>query len=284
MKIATVTITRLGNKYLQEYVEYYKSLGVDKMYFYDNNHEDEEPVESVLKDYVFDGFVEIIPFHDVDGRIQEKAYQDFYDNHGTEFDWIGFFDDDEYVTINIGGDLKSFLSREKFDGRNGVCFPMIHFCDSGVIVNDKNTRLDVYTTVKDIRNIWFMSGIKTIIRGGLNVSYIAGMYEYEPGVNRFYDANCHIPVVDGKIISNFVDCDGNPLEGKARRYWTYYGTNDAFLKHIPTGCIDDYINMKMKRDWPDTNNKQNFGYDYFKTINVDTEEKYKYFLEHTNLE
>lgn len=280
MKIASVTLTRLGNKYLKEYVEYYKKIGVDKMYFYDNNHEDEPKVIEVLQDYSDNGFVEIIPFGNVEGRIQEKAYQDFYDKHGKEYDWICVFDDDEYVTLHFCDNLKTFLSNPRFYGVNGICFPMVNFSDSGVIVNNKNTRLDVYTEIKDLNDIWNRSFYKTIVKGGLNVSYIANYYENN--FNRFYTDGCHLPVIDGICFNLIVDCDGNLIISNELGSSTRFITSNGFLKHIPTGCIDDYMNMKMKRDWPDTSNKQNFGYEYFTYYNNHTDEKYNYYLTHLN--
>lgn len=280
MKIASVTLTRLGNKYLKEYVEYYKALGVDKMYFYDNNHADEEKVSDVLQEYVDNGFVEIIPFGDVDGKIQEKAYQDFYNKHGDEYDWLCVFDDDEYVTLNYGNNLKKFLELPIFNNANGVCFPMVNFCDSGIIVNDKNTRLDVYTEIKDLGDVYNLSFYKTIIRGHLmDVSYLEGNYENNNG--NFYSDGCHSPVIGGVCYNCLVDCDGHNLDGSYGNI-TLYATINGFLKHIPTGCIDDFMHMKMKRDWPDTQNKQHFGYEYFLHYNNHTDEKWDYFSNHVN--
>ena len=113
MRIATVTLTRLGNKYLREFVNHYRSLGVDKMYFYDNNHENEPKVNEVLQDYADEGFVEIIPYdyisHEGEENTQHRAYRDFYANHGNEFDYIGFVDDDEYLIINSGKSINEFF-------------------------------------------------------------------------------------------------------------------------------------------------------------------------------
>ena len=278
VKIALVTITRLGNKYLREFVEYYLNIGVDKIYFYDNNRWREENVMDVVSDYVNNGLVEVIYFGNAEGRIQEIAYQDFYNNHGNEYDWICYFDDDEYVVINSNENLKKFLSNPMFCDKNGVSFPMINYSDSGVIVNNKNTRLDVYTQIKNRGKIWANSFYKTIIRGGLNVTYIIGKYE---GDDNIYDNSFHVPVVDLKVYNNIVDCDGNEVT-----YWvTMNETYNGYLKHIPTGCIDDFINMKMKRCWPGPERTDvKFDYEYFSKYNNPTNEKYQYYIEHTNLE
>ncbi len=277
MKIATVTLTRLGNKYLREYVEYYKKLGVDKMYFYDNNHENEPKVIEVLKDYESEGFVEIIPFdfisHEGEESTQHRAYRNFYENHGNDFDYIGFVDDDEYLVINNGKSIKEFFENELYENVNGVCFPMINFCDSGVIINDKDTRLDVYTRIKNKTNILSNSFYKTFIKGGVNASYYEKSYD-ETG--EIYSQLQHVPVVDNKLYNNFVDCDGN----KIHTWITQVMTVNGYIKHFPTGCIDDYINVKAKRGWKRPQSNVHFDYNYFINYNDHTEEKYKYYIEH----
>ena len=64
MKVALCVIGRLENLYAREYVEYYKKLGMDKIFIYDNNHKGEEHFEDVLQDYVDEGFVKIIDYRD----------------------------------------------------------------------------------------------------------------------------------------------------------------------------------------------------------------------------
>lgn len=287
MKIATCTITRLGNKYLKEYVSHYKKIGVDKMYFYDNNQEGEEHVIDALYEEANNGFVEIIEFSDKVGKVQELAYQDFYDKHGKEYDWIGCFDDDEYLTINNESDLKKFLERKVFEGKNIVSFPMINFSDSGLIVNPKSTRLDAYTELSFPENIYGWSFYKSFVRGGLNVRYIE--YKDETTGN-IYRCCCHVPIVDGKIANKAVDCDGNVIindyEKGIDAAIVQYIVTQGYIKHFPTGCIDDFIQMKHLRGWPDTNSemgcgkKNKFDFGYFLRYNKYTEEKYQYYLTH----
>ena len=52
MNVALCTIGRLENRYAVEYVEYYKSIGFDKIFIYDNNFGNEEHFEEVLQPYL----------------------------------------------------------------------------------------------------------------------------------------------------------------------------------------------------------------------------------------
>ena len=94
-----------------------------------------------------------------------------------------------------------------------------------------------------------------------------------------YNEGCHIPFIDGIVGNGIVDCDGNDIRRDKFSFITQYATKNAFLKHIPTGSIDDYINMKRKRGWPDTNSDMNnkFNLDYFSRYNNLTQEKILYY-------
>ena len=48
IKICICTIAKNENRYIKEYVEYYKKYGVDKIYLYDNNNPNGERFEEVI--------------------------------------------------------------------------------------------------------------------------------------------------------------------------------------------------------------------------------------------
>lgn len=278
MKVALCLITRLSNKYLREWVCHYKSIGFDKIYIYDNNRPGEDICSDEISDYIDNGFVEVIDFSNAGGRVQEKAYQDCYDSHNEEYDWMAFFDDDEYLMLNVCDNIKDFLSMDIFNEKYIVSFPMVNFSDNEIIINNKKTRLDVYTKVLDKENLCFLAFYKSITRCGLNANFL----KTDIGDGIIYEENCHVPLIDNKLFERCVDCDGNVPEKDIR---AQFPTKNAYLKHIPTGSIDDYINGKRKRGWPDEYSpmqyaKENvFGYDYFLMYNKDSAEKRMYFEE-----
>ena len=57
MKTLVCSIGRLENKYIREWVEYYKNLGFTNIVLYDNNYDGEEHFEDVIGDYIESGFV-----------------------------------------------------------------------------------------------------------------------------------------------------------------------------------------------------------------------------------
>lgn len=95
--VALCAIGRLENRYAVEWVEHYKRLGFSKIFIYDNNHpEDGEIFADVLQPYVDEGLVEIMSWN----GLQKECYEDCYNRHNGEYEWIGFFDFDEFLEID----------------------------------------------------------------------------------------------------------------------------------------------------------------------------------------
>ena len=101
-RVALCAIARQENRYVCEWLDYYQSIGVAKVFLYDNYHGDEERMADVVQPYVESGFVELI---DVGNRyrMQCRAYEECYAKHSREYGWIMFFDIDEFL---------------RFDGKN----------------------------------------------------------------------------------------------------------------------------------------------------------------------
>ena len=261
MKVALCCIGRMENKYAVEYVENYKQLGFDKIFIYDNNYDGEEHFEDVLQSYIDDGFVEIINYRNR-AYCQLQAYQECYDNHGKEYDWIAFFDFDEYLTLNFYHGIKHFLSSDIFE-----LFDMIHvnwkiYGDSNLVEEDDKPLLEKFT--EPVKPIFFKKTFdfpenchaKSIIRGGLEVDW----------------ANTpHTP-------SNFLWCcttRGVNCDPQSPFVITCDFDN-CYIKHFVTKTIDEFYNNKVKRGYPDGNKdffKDNDWIKDFFKYNIVTKEK-----------
>jgi len=108
-------------------VEWYKNLGIYKIYLYDNNELNGERFEEVINDYIENDFVKVIDrrgivkstMTDKNGKTtQGKAYYDCYYNNYKSNDWIFFFDIDEYLSIDYKyNNIFEFLNDfRKYDG------------------------------------------------------------------------------------------------------------------------------------------------------------------------
>ena len=90
------------NYYAKEWVDYYKTLGYNHIFIYDNNDPDDERFEEVLSKEISEGFVSIIDYRGYRGKRhapQYDAYFDCYDKYSEEYDWLSFYDFDEFLVI-----------------------------------------------------------------------------------------------------------------------------------------------------------------------------------------
>ena len=113
-KVCICTIGKRENLYVREYVDYYKSMGINKIFIYDNNDLNDERFDIKLKDYIEKGFVEIVDFR---GAIapQVKAMEDCRRNNYKKFNWLIFFDLDEFLFLRNFSNINDFLSQKIFE-------------------------------------------------------------------------------------------------------------------------------------------------------------------------
>ena len=269
MKVAVCCIGRLENLYINEYIEHYLSLGVDKIFIYDNNYDEEEYFEDVIPTDLINNKVEIINFRNL-SNCQKKAYQDCYDKHNIEYDWILFIDIDEYLYIEGFDNVKDFLKQDKFNNYELIHINWQVYGDNdNVIYANKplkqrfsNPKLPFDWKRNDNCSIPENNLVKSIVRGGLkNVKWTATPHT----------PNCFMRC-----------CDANGKKHNSFSYFLSFDYTSAHFKHYITKTLEEWINIKVKRGYPDENKdfyeKNNFVKEFFK-VNEITEDKISYLRE-----
>ena len=100
--------------FVKEFIEHYKKYGVDKIYLYDNNDIEGEKLEEAINDYVNNGFVEILNWR---GKKQAlfKIVNNCYQINYNYYDFLLFFEIDEYIHLYNYSNIKQFLSMKILD-------------------------------------------------------------------------------------------------------------------------------------------------------------------------
>ena len=269
-KVALCCIGKMENDYIREYVEYYHELCFDKILLYDNNDIDGEKFEDVIGDYIQNGFVDIVDFR---GRkmCQCDAYQDCYDRYNKEYDWIAFFDCDEFLTFVDGRkNIHDFLTQKKFSKFQLMHINWMVFGDNEMLDNDGRpvverfansvAPLDFYTFHQYPENYH----IKSFIRGGLsdikwNLTFCGASHT---PLARYYAC--------ADMCGNVCECNSPFLK---------YDYSVAYLRHYSTKTIGEWVKTKMKRGYPDqpqSRQKETLALDVFFMINKRTCEKLNY--------
>lgn len=102
LKVCLCVIGKNENLYINEFIDYYKNLGYNHIYLYDNNDINDEKFEDVIKNEIDNGFVSLIDYRGYNGiniNPQLNAYKDCYKKNNKKWDWLSFFDVDEYLQL-----------------------------------------------------------------------------------------------------------------------------------------------------------------------------------------
>ena len=228
MKICVCTIGRLENDYIEEFIEHYRSLGVDNIFLY--SHFNPENFRDVIKD---ENFVKIT---DVTYPCTEAVYRVYHDCYtSTDYDWYIFEDPDEYLNVP-NNDIKSYLSNITGDC---ICVNWRNYDDNDLIYKDSRPLNERFTREIDVDS----TTVKSIVRGGLDIKF----------------TNPHIP--EGNIV--FVDGDNKVLESHTRDKIPYVTYNNAYIKHFRDKTIEEYCTNKIPKLKDFGYNLVNFNLNHF---------------------
>ena len=123
--ISIAAISKNEGPYIKEWIEYHKLVGVDRIYFYDNESQDN--TKEVLKPYIEDGTV---VYHYVEGKcMQIPVYIDAICRYKNNTKWLGIIDLDEFIVPVEKDNLKDFL--KDYEKYPGIAINWIMFDSNG---------------------------------------------------------------------------------------------------------------------------------------------------------
>lgn len=113
-ELSVIAIFQNEDRFLKEWLDFYRVQGVDHFYLYNNLSEDD--YQDVLKPYIQEGLVELVdwpyasqPGNEADWtRIQAEAYRDGLNRANGQSKWVAIIDTDEFL-FPKEGNLKTFL-------------------------------------------------------------------------------------------------------------------------------------------------------------------------------
>lgn len=250
----------MENKYIREFVEHYKALGFDKICLYDNNDKNGERYDAVIKDYITSGFV-IVKNIRGHANAQVACYTKCYNEYKKKFDWIGFFDIDEFLHIDKGFNIKQFLSQYMYNHDNVNCIRVCwkQFTDSDIIQTNGNYSVKKFKAHLPITHV-DSSQTKIIIKTTID--------------------NLVFTSPHGALTNNNVKCVNTKGKFCENAIMVKHPTwANACLHHYRFKTLEEFIKNKMVRLWPTTyknGGKSFLTVDTFFKYNKKTPEKVKY--------
>lgn len=229
-KVCICTLGKEENRYIREFVIYYKNLGVDKIFLYDNNDKENEHFEEVIKDFIDNGFVEIFDWRGIE-KPHLKVINDCYIKNNIYYDWLMFYDIDEY--IHIPSNIKDFLNEKKFDKCKKIYLNWVFHTDNNLIYYDNRSLWERFPDIERdaIINKNYSQRVKSILRGNISDFKIAN--------NSF----------GSHIITNSVNaCDGygNEINLTYQYYMENSDAKNYYIDHFFTKSLEEFVN-KIKK-------------------------------------
>ena len=158
--VALCVIAKNENLYIKEFIEYYKNLGIKKIYLYDNNDINDENFNTILNKYINSEFVKI---KNIRGKSEIKtlAYNHCYQTNFNKYSWFLFLDVDEYLYIKNNRTLLNFLSDDRFLNCNSIFINYNEYGDSDLLEFDNRSIFQRFT-----KSRYGICG-KSLTRGGI---------------------------------------------------------------------------------------------------------------------
>ena len=180
-KVCVCTLGKEENRYIREYVQHYEKYGVDKIFLYDNNNINGERFETSIGDYAEKGFVEILNWR---GKKQAlfKIMNDCYQKNFRAYDWLIFYELDEFIHLSNYSNVKLFLNEEKFNKCNLVYLNLICHTDNSQLYYENKSLVERFPERAPITKLGGrLLEIKCIMRGHIpNIT-----------INRAHGCNYH---------------------------------------------------------------------------------------------
>ena len=265
IKVGLCVIGKKENKYAKEFVEYYKSIGFNHIFIYDNNDKEGENFEEVLSEDISKNFVSINNYRSYRGekdQPQFEAYIDCYEKNSKNYDWLAFYDFDEFLYLKNYKTIQEFLEEEKFNNCSNIKINWMMYGDNDLIYYENipvQERFKFPASPQCYRNTF----IKSLIRGNLPTNYWSNMKNPHTSDN------------------DYICCLASGEKTDSRNYFNKPPNYDeAYIKHYATKSLEEYID-KGKRGRSDL--KVVFNEEYWKNkfiyyfdINNKTKEKLDY--------
>lgn len=268
-KVALCVISKKEDIYLMDFIEYYKKIGFCSIIFGDNNDFGDSSQRLVIEPYIKEGFIK---YENIQSRPlwQCRFYEDMYNKYKTEFDYIAFYDVDEYVCFadsNIKT-ISELLERPEFAKADYIELNWQYMTDNNKLYYENKPVMERFVEYKD--GCFANTTVKSMIKckRDSNIKWIGNPHvcRYNTGKGIAIDGN-------GKEINT----DSPFLNPPAYEI--------AYIKHFWSLSTEEYVKRRYKRTSSISNafygKKDWIKKEYFGT-NEYTEEKERVFEEFCN--
>ena len=209
IKVALVCIAKNEDYYLDEWINYNLKLGFDHIYIYMNDWRTDYEHPNVTK-IEYDGPVKQLP-----------AYNSFRQTYKDQYDWVAYFDCDEFLYLNRHNTIKDLI--KDYQNANAIGINWYMFGSDNKKTREGNSLLKIFTK----RNKNINEHVKVIVNMNINSVMVL-------------PHNINLPATDtnGRIFYGPFNPNGP--------------TDVCYLAHLHRKTYEDWLN-RCQRGRPDCN-------------------------------
>ena len=262
IKVCLCVIGKKENLYIKEFVNHYREIGYNHIYIYDNNDINSERIDSIINNPNFVTIIDYRGYRNKKNNSQYEAYYDCYEKNNRNYDWLSFFDFDEYLEIIPNNQtIQEFLDNGIFKKCQVIKINWLFYSSAKEILAFENKPLKIrfknklltpfnssdidilylslnpYLLINNELNEISNRHIKSTVRGGLIKNYWSRWENSHTSIDTFKSCSSSGKRISGK--TSFV----NPPDFK-----------NAFIKHYYFKSFEEFC-LKLKRGWPDSTDK-----------------------------
>jgi hypothetical protein len=163
MKVALTCIARDEDNYIEEWANYNLKLGFDDIFIYQHNWICNLEMNNVHKIIWNGGYRDS---DEVNYSVQVNAYNDFIQNYYREYDWVAFFDIDEFLVLKKHNNVKHFI--EDYKNETAIGINWVFFGNNNLSFDGNYSVLNRFT----MRSKTASDTVKCIVKMDPKIRYI----------------------------------------------------------------------------------------------------------------
>ena len=225
IKFSLMAIFKNEEQYLEEWLKYHISQGIEHFYLYCNDPN----IEKYDYLYKYEKYITLIEWTDkknisITKTIQKEAYKNCIQTFYNDYDYIMMLDIDEFL-VNKNGIVIDYLNSLDKNKTKALKIPRFNFGSNGHVKKPEGNVMDNYKTCENI-----CSSYKTIA----NINFVVKKLDFF-GVHDF-----NLNKKNGKIYNNYFVYDFSKKEPIKCNINTVNET-PLIINHYFTKSYDEYL-------------------------------------------
>ena len=172
-------------------------------------------------------------------RIQCEAYKDCYEKYGQQYDWLSFFDFDEFLEVDAKN-IQEFINNKRYEKCINIKINFLFYSDNELLYYDNRSLEERFTT--PLYNHRSNNVIKITVRGGLKINYWSIGCSVHSSQMKCNSCNSAGDLIDYKTIINYPP---NFQYAKLKHYYTK--STEEYLIKSSKGSASNDVHWDEKR-------------------------------------